>query len=352
MIIKPLLVILTIPHAECVENRICDKTAEENARKLSKTFTKQKITNIMIIGEINRELIDLNREESLGTPFFDELKSLINTYGDKNHLLLLDIHSGDFGNFRFVILKLKEFKELDLINNIQNNTNAVIMLGSKENFITQTATDLNIPALLLEFNDRIKYDKSFFEEIVDGVINWYLKISKGMETIYFNDKKQIKSNRFMKIRILEPDIELWYPIIKRRNRYYITSEKSDLKNRKKQQRFITFDAVESPKDWGKAGIQGIAFIRGVPKEDHDLENGYQLPRIDSENIWKSQAIRIEYKSIRSNVNEILETQIEKALKRYKNIIIEFLSKEYKNKKIKDIIIKPKEPEDFYLEIIY
>ncbi|MFX1453791.1 MAG: hypothetical protein ACFFDB_00315 [Promethearchaeota archaeon] len=139
--------------------------------------------------------------------------------------------------------------------------------------------------------------------------------------------------KLMKIRILDPSPEKWYSIKERNESYYIAKEGS-----KGSIKFVYFDIgdIEEP------GIQGIAFLRGV-KKDLKLKVGNKVRT----NHWKSQAIRIEYKAIRSNALEDPEIQISKALKKYHKTIIDFLDSEYKE--LAEIKILPKN-KDFFIEL--
>ncbi|MFX1453752.1 MAG: hypothetical protein ACFFDB_00120 [Promethearchaeota archaeon] len=140
--------------------------------------------------------------------------------------------------------------------------------------------------------------------------------------------------KFMRIRILDPAPKDWHSIKKKGKSYYIVKE-----NEKFSTRFVILDVG----DIDEPGIQGLAFVRGVPKEQ-ELKIG---DKVKTEN-WKSQAIRIEYWKIKSSNEEPPESQIEKALKRYKKDIINFLDNEYMDA-ISEIKIIPKD-KDFKIEL--
>ena len=172
-----LFVILTVPHSECIEgdDHNCDIVALKNAKSLSKFLNKAEIQNKVFIGDINRFTSDLNREESRNTEFHREIDNLIESIRGEYNMILLDIHSGDFGEYPLVILKLKSFSELELLNLIQNETNALVMLGDEMNYISRKAQEQGIPALLLELNESLKYGKSFYRKIVRAISLWYRK---------------------------------------------------------------------------------------------------------------------------------------------------------------------------------
>ena len=172
-----LFVILTVPHSKCINEKghNCDITALKNAENLSRRLNKEEIENKILIGDINRYTSDLNRKESRNTEFHKVLDGLIENIKDKCNIILLDIHSGDFGKYSFVILKSKSFFELELLNIIQNETNAVVFVGAEANYIIEKVQKQRIPALLLEFNELRIYEKSFHNKIVRAISLWYKK---------------------------------------------------------------------------------------------------------------------------------------------------------------------------------
>ena len=146
--------------------------------------------------------------------------------------------------------------------------------------------------------------------------------------------EKIPHRNFMRIRILEPDYEDWYSL-KKKGRYYYIASDSD----KETSKFITLDIG----DLKEKGIQGIAFIRGVPKSI-ELKAGSKINTKD----WRSQAIRIEYSKIKSSGQDHPLDQIDKALKHYEKDIIEFLNNEYPE--LTEIKIVPKGL-DFQIELL-
>lgn len=150
-----------------------------------------------------------------------------------------------------------------------------------------------------------------------------------------SDRKILSHHRtrnFMRIRIIEPDKELWHSIRKRKGFYYVVKE-----GEKGSTKFIILDIG----DLEEKGIQGIAFVRGVPKEYKKKINATIFP-----NDWKSQSIRAEYRLIKASYSDPPEKQIKAVLKKYKKDIINFLEREY-GEPIKKISIIPKD-DDFKL----
>jgi hypothetical protein len=84
-------VIITVPHAtddQEIEGHDYDPTAEPMAREICERLLDHGIDPILMIGNVNRERWDLNREESSGRPFHIKLDERL-----PNASLLLDIHS-------------------------------------------------------------------------------------------------------------------------------------------------------------------------------------------------------------------------------------------------------------------
>jgi len=177
---KELFIILTVPHAECVEyiEHTCDYTALSNAQNLSNILDSHNIKYILLIGDINRQESDLNRKESRKTKFHEELTLLLEEKRINHSVILLDIHSGNFGSQSLVILKSKKFRELELLDLIQNFTNASIHVGSEENYIMEKALSYKIPALLIEFNEVFRYSDGFYQNFVKAIRIWYYNKSK------------------------------------------------------------------------------------------------------------------------------------------------------------------------------
>jgi len=153
----------------------------------------------------------------------------------------------------------------------------------------------------------------------------------GSTTFKIRQSPQNQRN-FMRIRILDPSPRLWYPLEKKNGKYYIAKEKT-------KQRFVTLDIGALQ----EVGIQGIAFIRGVPR-DQSLSEGDRVKNSD----WRSQSIRIEYRSINSSFEEPPKVQTEKALRNYMGVILSFLESELESS-IKKLSIIPK-GDDFKLII--
>jgi hypothetical protein len=161
---------------------------------------------------------------------------------------------------------------------------------------------------------------------------------------------------FMKIRILNPNPKLWSSIVKKGKFYYITD------NDPKGHKFLTLDLG----DRYEKGIQRIGFIRGVPREFNYeigkkidssfyriLTKGETIEEIlekgitDFKDDFRSQAIRIEYAPLNLKEDDDPDKKIKIVFKKYKDLIIDFLSQEYQEI-IKEIKIVSKEEGVFRL----
>ena len=129
--------------------------------------------------------------------------------------------------------------------------------------------------------------------------------------------------RFMKIRLADPfgykDYRDLYTIKKKGKNYYVADKGSGTQ-------IITLDIgdLETP------GIQGIAFLLGVPKY-FKLEIG---DKVVGKRHLQPLSIRIEYKAVDLNKNSPNHHKIVKVINRYRDDIIKFLN--YKLKKLKKL----------------
>lgn len=138
--------------------------------------------------------------------------------------------------------------------------------------------------------------------------------------------------RFMKIRILEPTSKDWYSFKKiRKATYKIT--KTEIKGSTK---FITLDIG----DLQQEGIQGVAFIRGIPKDVQKYDVGDVIDNHD----FRSQAIRIEFNSLPILDSDSPQNIAQKAMKNYGTTIQKFLEREYREV-LPEIRIIPKRTEN-------
>ena len=129
---------------------------------------------------------------------------------------------------------------------------------------------------------------------------------------------------YMKIRILNPNSILWNSIVKKGDSYYITTD-----NDPKGHKFLTLDLG----DRHEKGIQRIGFIRGVPREfNYEVEKrvdssfyriltkGETIKDVlekgitDFQDDFRSQAIRIEYRTLKLKEDDVPNKKIKVVLK--------------------------------------
>lgn len=153
--------IITIPHSCHYENEFfsfgkhtCDRIANKAGKNLYKYLEK----SIILYGDKNRTILDLNRKESRKSSFRLFLNKLI-SYSSPEWIL--DIHSfpGDSPDMKgeiVILYLLEEKKPKILINYLRNygiRTNA--RQGSYMNDIILEAQYHNKKYLLLEYNEDL-----------------------------------------------------------------------------------------------------------------------------------------------------------------------------------------------------
>jgi hypothetical protein len=165
--------ILTVPHAVCDitnsnKNHTCDFLAPKSAHKINELwrqiFPDTKI--FLIYGDINRKLVDLNRQQKPMPRFHQKLHNIF-TKIQTSHILLWDIHSFPYGSFGktsskeepwLVILYRKKYSWIKLLIDALQKKGypCKAVLGDRSNYIIQTAHQhYNIPSILLEFNENL-----------------------------------------------------------------------------------------------------------------------------------------------------------------------------------------------------
>jgi len=135
----------------------------------------------------------------------------------------------------------------------------------------------------------------------------------------------------MRIRVLDPDPRKWHTLERVGRGYRVGKGKGT--------KFLILDVGRGR---GIPGIQGLAFIRGVPRS-RGLRVG---DGIESRN-WATQAVRIEYKAIGLTDRSSPERQIKAAKRKYLEDIKRFLSREHKFESL-DIVPKG---EDFQIDFL-
>lgn len=153
-------------------------------------------------------------------------------------------------------------------------------------------------------------------------------------------KTYIPRDNHMRIRVIEPNDELWLLLVKKGGKYYAAMPK-DVNAIK----FSTLD-IGKKKRQPEKKARGIWMIRGV-LEGADIEPGDPVKGIN----WTTQSIRVEYAAFDSSADDSPATKIRKLkTSKYWEIIKNFLNKEYDDK-IKSINVIQKE-DDFSLDMTF
>jgi hypothetical protein len=180
-----LFIIFTIPHAKCEafdpKHLYCDELALYSAEMMQTSIQgNNDIDSILIIGNISRFFVDLNRKQLYKTKFFKKLKSAIILSKDYNHTILIDVHSGEFKESNSLVVPYDHDGIYDdkIINGLKRNLNLHeidIKHGViKENFIIQYAFKNKIMSILLEFNENPNAytdlnENQYFEKLMESI---------------------------------------------------------------------------------------------------------------------------------------------------------------------------------------
>lgn len=171
-----LFVLITVPHYTCifhkgmVFNHNCDKKAELLADMISQKLSENNIKTKILLGGINRTIIDLNRFESRHTNFRKKIRSIVEN-ALPSRIVLLDCHSFNenhtfferYVNPDFVIISdnLKKFKSAvlklrDMLEETGIKTN--VLSGIKNDIIDEFEDKVFIP-VLLEASENLDIEK-------------------------------------------------------------------------------------------------------------------------------------------------------------------------------------------------
>jgi hypothetical protein len=176
-------ILLTVPHSVCDSikdkdniNHSCDSSAHESAILLCKSFINKGIDCICLASNEFRYKHDLNRKESRKTEYRNTLRTIMKT---KNPDILLDIHSypnnymdeaRDANMFKkdeippdIILLKGKldrSYKNNSLSESLyrnlkNNNINVKIIKDIDVLDIINEASEINIPGILIEINEKL-----------------------------------------------------------------------------------------------------------------------------------------------------------------------------------------------------
>ncbi len=173
--------ILTIPHCEGTNDNF--HIVDEYAKKAINIF-KENINSYIDLyifrGNIERYIIDLNEFNSRDTNFRKELnKEMKNLIKDNKKIFLLDLHSYDFNQNIGKNLEIYFLHNIFNVNIthklsrylLNNNISSGVFEG-KKNDITFQASNLNIPNILVEFNENLSLIN--LENVIIHIIQWIL----------------------------------------------------------------------------------------------------------------------------------------------------------------------------------
>lgn len=176
-------VILTIPHAVCRAYppvRNCDRVAERAALILAELLDVSFDVEV-ITGNIFRATMDLNRVASINTPFQQEIRAKIKLL---TPVFLFDIHSfpPDGNNFQHTQLTILDespgteygISLRDFMRDKYKEQYTIGYYHGDKNFIMIQARQMDIPCLLLEYNESLP-DKEI-RELSNGVVEWLTSI--------------------------------------------------------------------------------------------------------------------------------------------------------------------------------
>lgn len=307
-----------------------DYDFEEGMEKIEARISEIKATTSKLPKE---ERIRLYRELKYNLTLLNFFKPLL-TYDDfeKTHVKLGEIHLKNTDRIYWELQGenwssgKNQAKAQELVSSLKTHTSMSIgdiIVFPKENklFIVKS---VGFEAYEFASKKRIQTEET-------------LVLKSGTYALQIREAEKQKKivRNFMRIRIHDPNPKLWYSIQKKSDGYYyIVNEKE-----KKSIKFVILDVG----DIEESGIQGLAFVRGVPKKYAKRINVAVFPRN-----WSSQAILIEYAILKVKHSDLLKKQIKAVYRRYGKDIITFLEREY-DKPIKHIEIIPKE-RDFQLNI--
>lgn len=186
---EKLHILITVPHSGCiylVDPRMCDTRSKEAATLLYLLFKEKEISTSLHLAEteekrpILRSEIDLNRHPAIYTKWYQKIEKLIQR-NQKMGLktIILDCHSFPHEKMKMMLFKTPGVFDpiMDLFKDLKTKLGMVkLICGSKENFITQQATLLHIPSILIEFNEfDIVFPRNELEWTCRKIVEYTLK---------------------------------------------------------------------------------------------------------------------------------------------------------------------------------
>ena len=205
------MIIITVPHAHPHIDvgrdaigmptkdvmHLCDWIAEKGARDLHGLLPG----SILVVGNINRRNSDLNRKESRGTRFRNNLRRILKT--NKGPHLIIDMHSADsnfFGNTDVTLVQTNPRSWADyeisayatgkahlrpptfLESYVETFTEQMKYDGVSCNIFCSWPTTVDLisemkelgnAAILVELNEEIaQTDASYFDRVCNSIAKW------------------------------------------------------------------------------------------------------------------------------------------------------------------------------------
>jgi len=172
-------IIITVPHAVCKSNfyidHNCDFIAKPYSYQIKQILDKYGIDNKLFIGNINRKILDLNRIESKNTDFHKKLELFINKIKRKyKNILLIDIHSGDFGFDKspIIIYDFPSCLDDNIIRNLLKNniiTKESLFKANTFNYIVNKYQNKGITSILIEINEDNIPDCEYLNNFIKSI---------------------------------------------------------------------------------------------------------------------------------------------------------------------------------------
>jgi hypothetical protein len=167
------MIVFTVPHATNVDGNVTCNThiyCDTDALRVARAFSLRVPNSQLLIGDVNRTQMDLNRIESrYTTSFRSQLR-------DMSKQFVLDIHSypqdemWGLGFSSPAVFLVDDGSLIDLVK--WNRVFQLPMLRGQGNDIMDEMTTLGIPSILLEVREGIS------GVFIDGLIDGFLRFLK------------------------------------------------------------------------------------------------------------------------------------------------------------------------------
>ena len=154
-----IFVVLAVPHYKCdTFGKYCDKTSGMAAKLIRKRLDELGILNSTLFGNVTRDVLDLNRKESRGSPFRSKLLNLV----DSNEpAFVLDVHSFPEKMFEtdkdVYLIEIASTSYSASLNAYlkSNGVSCEIFSGTRENDIMYEMLGKDVPTVLIEFKNEL-----------------------------------------------------------------------------------------------------------------------------------------------------------------------------------------------------